>query len=78
MITDVTDKQPMHDPLAEIERHLIGAYVAGAGCDLDDLHARTDEDARRLLAEASRYASAKLTEIEARWHYLHELHGRVP
>jgi hypothetical protein len=65
----------MHDPLAELERHLISAYVAGAGHVLDELRARTDEDARRLLAEASRYASAKLSEVEARSHYLHNLHG---
>jgi hypothetical protein len=54
---------------------LISAYVAGAGHDLDALLARTDEDAKRLLAEASRYASAKMSEVEARSHYLHELHG---
>lgn len=75
MPTDQTDTQPMHDPLAELERHLISAYVAGAGHDLDELRARTDEDARRLLAQASRYASAKLSEVEARAHYVHKLHG---
>ena len=32
--------------------------------------------ARRLLAEASGYASAKLSEVEARSHYLHNLHGQ--
>lgn len=74
-MTDQEAKQPLQDPLAELERHLISAYIAGAGHDLDDLRARTDEDARRLLAEASRYASAKLSEIEARSHYLHKLHG---
>ena len=74
-MTDQEAKQPLQDPLAELERHLIGAYIAGAGHDLDDLRASTDEDARRLLAEASRYASAKLSEIEARSHYLHKLHG---
>jgi hypothetical protein len=77
MPTDQTDTHPMHDPLAELERHLISAYVAGAGHDLDELRARTDEDARRLLAEASRYASAKLTEVEARAHYVHKLHGEA-
>jgi hypothetical protein len=69
------DRQPLHDPLADLERHLIGAYVAGAGHDLQELLSRTDEDARRLLAEASRFASARLSEIEARAHYLHKLHG---
>jgi hypothetical protein len=49
--------------------------VAGAGHDLEELRARTDEDARRLLAEASRYPSAKLSEVEARAHYVHKLHG---
>ena len=67
--------EPPHDPLAELERHLIGAYVAGAGHALDELLNRTDDEARRLLAEASRYASGKLSEVESRWRYLHKLHG---
>lgn len=66
-----------HDPMAELERHLISAYLAGAGHDLDALLARTDEDAKRLLAQASRYASAKMSEVEARSHYLHQLHGEA-
>jgi hypothetical protein len=72
---DQHDAPPLHEPLAELEHHLISAYLAGTGHDLDTLLARTDEDARRLLAEASRYASMKLCEIEARSHYLHHLHG---
>jgi hypothetical protein len=66
---------PLHDLLADLERHLIAAYLAGAGHDLGALEARTDEQARQQLAEASRYASAKLSEIEARAHYLHDLRG---
>lgn len=69
------DTAPLHDLLAELERHLMSAYVTGAGQDLEDLLARTDDDARRLLVQASRYASAKLSEVEARSHYLHHLHG---
>jgi hypothetical protein len=65
------------DPLSELEHHLIESYVAGAGHDLGELLARTDEQARRLLADASRYASAKLSEIEARSRYLHKLHGEA-
>ena len=75
MRKDQGDRPPLHDLLADLERHLISAYVAGAGHRLDELLARTDEDAWRLLAEASRYASAKLSEVEARSHYLHHLHG---
>lgn len=75
MSSNPTDTVPIEEPLAELERHLIAAYVAGAGQDLHDLRMRTDDAARNLLAEASRYASAKLTEIEARFQYLHALHG---
>lgn len=70
------DTAPLHEPLAGLEYQLISAYLAGAGHHLHDLLARTDEDAKRLLAEASRYASAKLSEIEARSHYVHQLHGQ--
>ena len=70
------DRPPIGDPMAELERHLMSAYVAGAGEDLHDLLRRDDQDARGLLAAASRYASEKLSEIEARSHYLHELRGQ--
>lgn len=75
MTKDQEGRPPLHDLMAELERHLISAYVTGAGHDLEQLLARSDDDARRLLAEASQYASAKLSEVEARSHYLHQLHG---
>ena len=75
MTKDQEDRPPLHDLLADLERQLISAYVTGAGHDLEELLARTDDDARRLLVQASRYASAKLSEVEARSHYLHHLHG---
>jgi hypothetical protein len=75
MSNDTANPAPLHEPLAELELHLMSAYVAGAGHDYTDLVKRTDEDAKRLLAEASQYASTKLSEVEARSHYLHTLHG---
>jgi hypothetical protein len=75
MPSSLTDTAPIEEPLAELERQLLAAYVAGAGLDLHDLRRRTDDAARHCLAEASRYASAKLSEIEARFRYLHTLHG---
>lgn len=68
---------PLEEPLAELERQLISAYVAGAGEDLQLLRGRTDARARQVLVEASRYASEKLSEIEARLHYLRNLHGQA-
>lgn len=75
MTTNVPEKAPLEEPLAELERQLLKAYVAGAGHDLEALLHRTDDEARKLLADASRYAAAKLSEVEARSHYLRHLHG---
>ena len=77
MTANDTERAPLEEPLAEIERQLINAYVAGAGYDARDLMKRDDPDARKLLADASRYASDKLSEIEARAHYLRALHGQA-
>jgi hypothetical protein len=65
----------MKEPLAELEKELINAYVAGAGQEFQTLLARNDKDARRLLTDASLYATARLTEIETRSHYLRSLRG---
>jgi len=66
---------PMKEPLADLERELIGAYVAGAGQPFDTLVGRDDEETRRILTEASLYATARLSEAEARLHYLRSLRG---
>jgi hypothetical protein len=70
--------EPLELPLAELERQLISAYLAGAGQDLHTLLIRHDEESTRALKDASRYASEKLCEIEARSHYVHDLHGPGP
>ncbi len=75
MVTNDVETLRLEEPLADLERQLISAYVAGAGHDVHALHARDDEEARRLLAEASRYASVRLSEVEARSHYVRALHG---
>lgn len=69
------DRRANEAPFAELERQLIGAYLAGAGQDFADLIGRSDSDAQRLLAEASAYASSRLSELEARLHYLRGLQG---
>jgi hypothetical protein len=69
------DEHHVEEPLAELERQLITTYLARSGQDLHALMARDDADARRLLADASRYASVKLSEVESRSHFVRELHG---
>jgi hypothetical protein len=68
--------EPMHEPLAQLERELVGAYVAGTGHDLQVLRLRNDAEARAILTQASLYASTRLSEVEARLHYLQALRGQ--
>lgn len=75
MKANQTEPPALEEPLAELERRLISAFVAGAGEDFHALQLRHDERARTLLTDASRYASEVLSEIEARSHYLHALRG---
>jgi hypothetical protein len=77
MTANLEDTTPLEEPLAELERELISAYVAGAGQNLEALRTRNDEEARRLLADASLYATARLTEVESRSHYLRSLRGQA-
>ena len=76
MTSNDSNVTPMEEPLAQLERELMAAYLAAAGHDLYALLSRTDAEARRLLADASLHATARLTEVESRSHYLRALHGQ--
>jgi hypothetical protein len=69
------DRPPLEEPHSRLERQLIAAFLAESGHDYQALVARTDAEARALLAGAAHYASERLSEIEARSHYVQELHG---
>ena len=75
MTTREFDRPPIEEPLAALERLLISEYVSAAGLDLEALLLRHDEQATRVLAEATRHAAVRLAEVEARSHYLKKLHG---
>jgi hypothetical protein len=65
-------------PLGQLERSLIDEFVRARGFDpakLADLPAR---ERQALLAAASVHASTKLTEIESRSHFIHEIRGDHP
>jgi len=76
MTRDEADVRPMEEPLAELERELISAYITGAGQDPQALRTRDDMEARQLLIDASLYACSRLTEVESRLHYLRSLRGQ--
>ena len=73
MRADFSDVQRLEEPLAELERALIDEYLHGAGHDPATLRASADAATRILLIEASKYAAARMTEVESRAHYLREL-----
>jgi hypothetical protein len=68
------DVTPLEEPLAELERKLIDEYLRNAGHDPEAVRIKHDDASRKLLALASTYAAAKLAEIEARSHYVRQLH----
>jgi hypothetical protein len=71
-------EQHMEEPLAALERELIDAYIVVAGQKPEAVRSRTDNEARRLLTDASLYATARLSEVESRLqHYLRSLRGEL-
>jgi len=65
----------MEDPEGQLETALIEEFLRARGVDLAAVRALPDGEATRVLTEASVYAAAKLAEIEARAHFVHEIHG---
>lgn len=67
-------KPLMEDMHALLEKTLIEAYLKGKGHTLEDLKKLPEAEAKRLMTEASVYASGKLAELEERAHFIQELH----
>jgi hypothetical protein len=74
MSTKPPDARPLEPPLGELERALIEEYVRARGYDPLRLADLTEPERNHLLADASVYASGKLGEVEARSHFLDEIH----
>lgn len=67
----------VESPLSGLERSIIDEFVRARGHDPHNLTALGDEERQRLLKEASVYASGRLMEVEARSHFLDEIHNDV-
>ena len=65
----------MEDPEGQLEKALIQEFLRTRGLDSNALAALPDDEAKRVLTEASVYASAKLAEVEARAHFVQEIHS---
>jgi hypothetical protein len=64
----------MEDPEGRLEQALITEFLRMRGLDSSTLHALPEDEARRVLTEASVYAAGRLAEVETRAHFIHEIH----
>jgi hypothetical protein len=79
MTAEPSDPVGVGDPLAQLERTFIDEFLRARGVDPHTVHELPEAQARSLLKGASIYAATKLTEVEARAHFIHEIHdGRTP
>ena len=68
------DMPTVGNPFAQLEAGLIDEYLRSLGHDPEAVRARDDSEAHHLLAQAATYAAARLTEVESRAHYVHDIH----
>ncbi len=68
------DVEPIEDPNAMMEKALIEEFLKQNGYTHDDLKKLPAELVEKLMKEASQYASLKMEEVEARAHFVKELH----
>jgi hypothetical protein len=68
------DEFVQSDPVARLERAFIAEFLERHGHNAATLHELPEAEANALMRDASVYASAKLSEMEARAHYVHDIH----
>jgi len=69
------DTTPLEEPQARLELAFIEEFLRSLGYDPADVRHRTDATAHQLMAQASTYAAIRLTEVESRARYIHDIHG---
>ncbi len=75
MNTKLTENtEPIEDRSALLENSLIEEYLKEKGYSHEDLKKLPAELVEKLMKEASQYASLKMEEVQARAHFVKELH----
>ena len=75
MNTKLTENiEPIQDRSALLENALIEEYLKEKGYSHEDLKKLPADLVEKLMKEASQYASLKMEEVEARAHFVKELH----
>jgi len=67
-------EMPIDDPHASLERRLIDEYLARQGRSRAELASLPEDVRLKLLRDAEMYAAGRMAEIEARAHYVEDLH----
>jgi len=70
----IENSEPVEDPNALLEKALIEEYLKEKGYSHEDLKKLPVDVVEKLMKEASQYASLKMEEVEARAHFIKELH----
>ncbi|PWT86800.1 MAG: hypothetical protein C5B57_00430 [Blastocatellia bacterium] len=68
------DEVVVSDQTAQLEQGYITEFLQRRGYTFATLRSLPQSDADALMKEASVYASARLTEVESRAHYVHDIH----
>jgi hypothetical protein len=71
----IEQAEPIEDPNALLENALIKEYLHEKGYTLEEFKKLPTLIAETLMKEASQYASLKMEEVEARAHFVRELHN---
>lgn len=70
----VVDVGSIEDPNAVVETALIEEYLKEHGYSHESLKKLPPKLVKKIMQEASQYASLKMEEVEARAHFVKELH----
>ena len=68
-------QSPIQDRQAQLARTFIEEYLRNHNQTFESVHLLPAKECKRLMTEASVYASTKLAELEHRAHIVQELHG---
>lgn len=75
MSEKIKNEQPnVEDIHSFLEKTFIETYLSGKGYSLGDLKKLPEAESKRLMKEASIYASSKLAEVEVKARLMQELH----
>lgn len=70
----IENVEPVEDPNSLLAKALIEEYLKEKGYSHEDLKKLPADLVEKLMKEASQYASLKMEEVEARAHFVKELH----